>query len=194
MRRYSNPSDILPNPKRANPNFNLTHTIINHFTLENCIITLGTGKVDVANVFQTRDSFYWVRSDVVWNKASSTLPIPVLDLVEQHYSTPFTIYKIPLELYQHLASSVINEYLSLPLFSVIYPEIHSMVFLQEGRTSRTPAQIVNSTALQIWSLPYRMVHTPIVNIRCELKTSNFILDVSWNGKKYLGSFATSSQK
>lgn len=72
MRVVKFPADVLPNPRRYQPDYALTINIATHFTPNNTLIFIGTHQNNSAQT-----------------ATSTEVPIPSLDSTEAIYGTPF---------------------------------------------------------------------------------------------------------
>jgi secreted Zn-dependent insulinase-like peptidase len=80
MRVVRDVADILPNPRRHQPDYSLTISTAQHFTPNNTLVFIGTHQENGSTPTEG---------------ATTTIPIPFLDATEPIYGTPFHNATIP---------------------------------------------------------------------------------------------------
>ena len=176
------PGYILQNPSSWTPNYKLFKDILGYFTPENSIVAVGLQDAKVSNVLRTDDNFRNVKEVQHYNLLK--IPIPELEYVEVKYSTPFTIYKMPLSLYDYWLSSKISETLDFPKYATLIPkEVNIATLPERGLNIPTLINATNSTGdyskVKVWILPHSNNKLPTVKVSCNLLSKavrNDILD------------------
>ena len=183
MRVNPLPADFLPNPRRYLPSFDLVQDTLRRFTVGNCLIFIGTKGVNISSDPSPREDFSYVLPGVLSMDDATTVPLPILDLVEPIYSTPFTIYATPSQFFTYWSPAQGNPELYLATPNVFVPDgTHLIPVPPSNQTS--PVQIKNNLTMETWVLPdTRTFYEPKVNLRCELKAGKATETPHWAGKK-----------
>jgi len=167
------PGYILQNPKLWTPNYRLFKSILQYFRPENSIVAIGSRKLKVSNIVETKDNFREVKTIEDYGNVTM-LPMPELEYLEAKYSTPFTIYKIPHSLVKYWMSYNSNN-LHLPKYNQLIPQEENFSTLPKHGLNvpmlvNTTSTIRNHSAIKVWILPHTNWKIPIVTVRCELRS------------------------
>ena len=180
MRINRKQEHILNNPRQFVSNFKLTQDTLSHFTVENSIVIVGTSDLDKEKELKVQDNFLDVKNDIQTTNVSK-LPFPKLDLIEPYHSIPFTIYAMPSTLLHYWLSPRKESDLHLPERNRFIANT-SLIVAWPKKSKHVPVVIYYRIALQIWSLPFKIKHTPNVNVRCLLSSLNRAKELQGHGR------------